>query len=106
MSCHVDDVFHFEGEPQRCLYCLDPLVFRIPEDAPVAHSRVECAACGLAYEPGLLRESGTEWILSNPDRFHIDRLDISDMSHPGPVPHVVIVDLDAARSVLAERGDL
>ena len=100
MSCHADDVFHFDGEPQRCLYCLDPLR-AVLIDVDV----VRCASCHLRYSLEVLCGGGTERILGNPDRFHIERLDTATFADPHPVPYVVITDLDTARSLLAARGD-
>jgi len=98
MSCTIDDVFHFHGEPQRCLYCLEPLV------AVLTTGRsVRCRGCGLSYALEVLRDAGTDYILADPDRFHIERFD-SLPGWPG-VPGVLISDLDAARSVLDTRGD-
>lgn len=99
MSCGINDVFHFQGEPQRCLYCLEQLVAVLVDDRDV----VRCVKCRLRYAADLLTAAGTERILTHPERFHVERIPPSDFLDVEPA--VLITDLDLARSVLAERGD-
>lgn len=100
MSCGAEnDVIHFEGDPQRCLNCLSQLRVRMLDE-----TRVQCIQCRLRYSIEVLIWSGTERILTQPDRFHIAR---GEALHDGDLePYVIITDLDHARSVLAVRGDL